>query len=293
MYKGGNLDTDALKAFVAVATTGSFSQAGSALYLTQPAISKRIATLENMLGNELFDRIGRKVSLTEAGRALLPRAQDILAATEEAVRTINDLSGQVRGELKLTTSHHMGLHHLPGFLRRFNDNYPDVRLRLDFQDSEIAMEQVLSGQVELAALTLASHTNEKLVEAVVWDDPLVFVANKEHPLSRLTAPDLADLCQFPAILPETNTYTTQLVNRLFTDAGLQLESHLATNYLETIKMLVTIGLGWAVLPQTLLDTSELIQLTVDCPAIIRRLGIIHHRNRRLSNASKAFLQLLG
>ncbi len=285
------MDTDALKAFVAIAELGSFSRAAEALYLTQPAVSKRIATLEDKLDFTLFDRAGRSVGLTEAGRELLPRAKAILAATDQAIRAINDLSGQVRGELKLTTSHHMGLHYLPKYLRLYGDNYPEVKLALDFQDSEVALEQILNSEVELAALTLSSVANDKLVEAVVWDDPLEFVAAKDHPLSAKPSPRLEDLAQFAAILPESNTFTTQLVSNLFNRSNLELETRMATNYLETIKTLVSIGLGWGVLPRTLVD-EDFTTLPVLQEPLVRRLGIIHHRDRSLSNASRAFLSLL-
>lgn len=286
------MDTENLRAFVAVAHTGSFSQAAESLFLTQPAVSKRIATLEQRLEASLFDRIGRNVSLTEAGRELLPRAESILNATDQAVQAITDLSGEVRGDLKLTTSHHMGLHHLPAYLRRFADTYPAVKISLDFQDSEVALEQVISGQAELAALTMSATTHEKLVKAIVWDDPLVLVAAQDHPLANIEQPNLTDLAQYAAILPEKNTFTTQLVTRLFHENRLPLETRMATNYLETVKMLVSIGLGWGVLPESMIHGDELQTLPALTAPLVRTLGIVHHRDRQLSNASKAFLSLL-
>ncbi|BFM07597.1 LysR family transcriptional regulator [Halioxenophilus aromaticivorans] len=285
------MDTDALKAFIAIAELGSFSRAAETLYLTQPAVSKRIASLEDKLDHTLFDRAGRSITLTEAGRALLPRAKAILAATDEAVQAINDLSGQVKGELKLTTSHHLGLHYLPKYLRHYGDRYPEVKLALNFKDSEIALQQVLDGEVELAALTLATQADERLVEAMVWDDPMAFVAAADHPLSSMASPGIKDLAQYPAIVPEANTFTTQLLSDAFTAAGLTLETRMATNYLETIKTLVSIGLGWGVLPITMVDGGFTTLPVLDKP-LVRRLGIIHHRDRSLSNASQAFLDLL-
>ena len=285
------MDTDALKAFVKIAQQQSFSLAAEALHLTQPAVSKRLASLEQSLNCRLFDRVGRNISLTEAGRELLPRARAILAASDEAKRAINDLSGQVRGELRLTTSHHMGLHHLPRYLRRYSDLYPNVKLTLDFQDSEIALEQVLSGESELAALTLASQSNNKLIEAVTWQDPLNFVVSKDHPLAKKGQPKLSDLSEYSAILPETNTFTTQLVDELFAQQNLTLEIRMATNYLETIKMLVSIGLGWGVLPKVLVADSDLQAINIPNTHLVRRLGFIHNKDRSLTNASKAFLAL--
>ena len=110
------MDFAALKAFIAVAETGSFSAAAGRLFLTQPAVSKRIAALENELDARLFDRIGRTVALTEAGVALLPRAQKLLLELEDSIRTISSLSAETRGRLRFATSHHIGLYCLPSTL---------------------------------------------------------------------------------------------------------------------------------------------------------------------------------
>ncbi|MDH5778224.1 MAG: LysR family transcriptional regulator, partial [Gammaproteobacteria bacterium] len=132
------MDLNNLTTFVAVAETGSFSQTSEQLFLTQPAISKRIAALEDELGTSLFDRIGRSVSLTEAGQALLPRAHKILLEVEDSRRAISNLSGNISGKLSIGTSHHIGLHRLPPVLRQFNIAYPDVELDIHFMDSEEA-----------------------------------------------------------------------------------------------------------------------------------------------------------
>ncbi len=94
-----DMDTHALSAFIEVADTGSFSRAGERLHLSQPAISKRIAALEDALGQPLFDRVGRRIDLTDAGRTLLPHARRVLAELEDARRALSRLSGTVSGRL--------------------------------------------------------------------------------------------------------------------------------------------------------------------------------------------------
>jgi DNA-binding transcriptional LysR family regulator len=111
------VDIQNLRAFLLVAETGSFSLAAEKLHLTQPAVSKRIALLEEQLGADLFDRIGRNTSLTEAGTALLPHARAVQRELEAARQSVRDLSGAVAGQLRLATSHHIGLHRLPGAQR--------------------------------------------------------------------------------------------------------------------------------------------------------------------------------
>ena len=152
------MDLASLNAFIAIAETGSFSEAGERLHLTQPAVSKRIASLEQQLSVRLFDRLGREVSLTEAGRALLPRAYQILNVLDDTRRALSNLSGDISGRLTLATSHHIGLHRLPPLLRAFTKAYPQVALDIQFLDSEVAYEEILHGRVELAVITLAPET---------------------------------------------------------------------------------------------------------------------------------------
>src|SRR5690606_7583070 len=130
------MDTQHLHAFVAIAETGSFSAAAERLHLTQPAVSKRIALLEEQLKSPLFDRIGRQVVLTQAGQVLLSKATLILREVTAAQRAIADLKGEVEGKLSIATSHHVGLHYLPPYLREFSTQFPQVKLDLHFLDSE-------------------------------------------------------------------------------------------------------------------------------------------------------------
>ena len=286
------MDTQNLAAFLHVAESGSFSLAGERLHLTQPAVSKRIAALEEQLDLRLFDRIGRRVSLTEAGRVLLPNARRILQDVERSRRELADLSGQVHGELLLATSHHVGLHRLPPLLRRFANEFPQVDLQLSFWDSEKAYSQVLQGHVDLAVITLAPEAHPSLIAQTIWQDSLEFVVSPAHPLARAAAPTLKDLSNFPAILPETTTYTGRIVSELFAQHELTLPLKLATNYLETIKMMVSIDLGWSLLPRTLID-DQLQALDVEGLKLSRRLGYLHHQSRSLSNATHAFIRLLS
>src|SRR5690606_18373415 len=151
------MDLANLSAFIAIAEAGSFSEAAERLHLTQPAVSKRIAGLEQQLGVRLFDRLGREVSLTEAGRALLPRARQVLNVLDDTRRALSNLNGDVGGRLTLATSHHIGLHRLPPLLRAFTRTHPQVALDIRFLDSEVAYEEVLHGRTELAVITLAPH----------------------------------------------------------------------------------------------------------------------------------------
>ncbi len=285
------MDTQSLEAFLQVAENASFSAAAEALHITQPAVSKRIAALEQQLGTSLFDRIGRQVSLTEAGHALLPHARAISGHLLQARQSIDDLSGQVAGRLRLGTSHHIGLHRLPPVLRRYSEAYPEVALDIDFMDSEQAVDELTRGKVELAVVTLAPEPEPSIVYTPVWDDPLDFMATAEHPLCREGKLSLATLCEYPVILPGLSTFTGRIVRQLFEARDLKLDISLSTNYLETIRMMAAVGLGWTLLPRTMLQ-APLVSLRVPGVTPQRQLGLLYHRNRRLSNAAEAFIRQL-
>ena len=284
------MDNQNLKAFITVAEIGSFSEAADRLYLTQSAISKRIALLEQQIGKRLFDRIARQVSLTEAGNELLPRARRILQEYENALQAINDLSGKASGTLRLAISHHLGLHRLPPILKQFAQQYPDVTLDIEFMDSEKAYEKILHGESEVAVITLALESHHNINSKKIWNDPLRFICAQDHPLAALKQPALQDLAEYPIILPGLNTYTGRIIQNLFQKEGIPLKAPMSTNYLETISTMVEIGLGWSVLPETLV--RDLHVMPIKSITIERDLGYIHHMKRSLSNAAVVFLGLM-
>lgn len=286
------MDIASLQAFISIAEHGSFSAAAQQLYLTQPAISKRIAALEEGLNVRLLDRIGRRVVLTEAGRTLLPRAQRILNELEDSRRALANLSGQVSGTLTIATSHHIGLHRLPPYLREFATRYQQVQLDMRFTDSELGCEMVINGEAEIAIVTLPLRPKPLLQCIPLWSDPLVIVVHHEHPLSgHCKHIQAAQLSHYPAILPGDITFTRRLVDEFFERRKITLNMAFATNYLETIKMMVSVGLGWSVLPRTMAN-GELIELNVDGFDVSRTLGVAHHINHTLSNAGNAMLEIL-
>lgn len=286
------MDTPDLLAFVHVADNRSFSAAAELLHLTQSAVSRRIAVLERDLGVRLFDRVGRSVTLTEAGATLLPRARRILREIDDSRTLLSNLRGDVGGSLRLGTSHHIGLHRLPEVLGAFSERHPDVVLELHFLDSEAAHDLLLQGQIELAVVTLPPVTAAPLASRLIWHDPLVFAVSPEHPLATRARPSLLDLGQHRAVLPGSGTYTGRIVTGLFASAGIELDATMSTNYLETIRMMAGIGLGWTVLPATMLDARLVRIEPTDAPAIERLLGWVRHPARTASNAARAFLTIL-
>jgi DNA-binding transcriptional LysR family regulator len=282
------VDFQNLSAFAVVSELRSFSKAAERLFITQPAVSKRISSLETELNTRLFDRIGKRVQLTEAGHALLPSALRILAELDESKRAIGNLNQNINGKLKIATSHHIGLHRLPPVLRAFTTDYPQVDLDIRFMDSEEACSAVLKGEVELAIATLPDKEWEHLRNQVIWRDPLDIVISSQHPRAQAPQINVSQLSKLPAILPSQNTFTRQLLEQALGLNEQNLNIAMETNYLETIKMMVSIGLGWSVLPVSMLS-SDITHLDVNGVEFERLLGVVSHRRRTLSNAANMLI----
>jgi len=285
------MDLDNLKAFLHVAARGSFSRAAESLFITQPAVSKRIASLERELNTNLFDRIGHKIVLTAAGNALLPRARNILLDVEDSKRAVANLSDSVSGPLAIGTSHHIGLHRLPPVLREFTHDFPEVQLNIQFMDSEEACQAVLHGELEVGIVTLPLSPDPELNLTSIWHDPLVLVAPVGHPLTQKKNFQLEQLAEHNAILPATGTFTREVLEQTLKPLDINLQVGMSTNYLETIKMLVSVGLGWSILPRAMLD-AEVQELKTAKIRMERRLGIVTHTERTLSNAAEALIATL-
>ena len=295
------MDIPTIETFLMVARKQSFSLAAESLFLTQPAISKRIASLEAELNTQLFDRINKRIILTEAGNIFLPYAHRIIEQIKDSKNTLAAMGGMVTGELVMATSHHIGLHHLPPVLKHFVSQYPQVALKLDFMSSEAACQAVENADIEMAVITLPNKAQPRLNCIKIWSDPLKITLHNNHPLINrliyrdgkrfIKSRDLQKITQLPAILPDQGTYTREIVDDYLSKLNINVQEKLSNNFLETIKMMVSVGLGWSVLPQTLIDDS-LTQVDVDDISTERALGIVTHKDRTLSQAASKMIDLV-
>ncbi|MCU7808749.1 MAG: LysR family transcriptional regulator substrate-binding protein, partial [Candidatus Thiodiazotropha sp. (ex Semelilucina semeliformis)] len=198
---------------------------------------------------------------------------------------------EIGGRLAMATSHHIGLHRLPKVLREYSDSYPKVALDIRFMESEKACQAVEHGELELAVVTLPLEPATSLTTEIIWSDPLRPVVGLDHPLAKYKQAGLSDLLEYPAVLPTRGTYTRTILEQRISTFSREVDCTLSTDYLETLKMMVNIGLGWSLLPQIMID-KHLLPLDVVELNLSRSLGIVTHRKRTLSNAALAMREQL-
>ena len=287
------MNTTNLATFVAVMQTGSISGAAEKLYITQPAVSKRIKNLEYEFGTVLFDTVGRSIIPTASAHELLPFVRRWLDDYEACKASLQHAKEVASGRLVIGTSHHIGLHHLAPVLRRFIQTYPAVQREVRFVDSEEAHKAVLEGEISLAFLTLPPTFDRRLNYHTLWSDPLYFVTGTLSSLAQKSKVSLLQLAHYPAILPAANTFTSQITLAEFAKHNLRPYATMSTNPLESIRMLVSVGLGWSVLPETLIN-QDLIKIDMaENIELQRHLGLVTNPNLTRSASMQALLSMLS
>jgi len=289
------MDFYQLAYFRKVAETSSLSRAAAELHITQPAVSKQIRSLEDELGERLFDRIGKKVFLTRAGEVLLTHVDRILRSVDEAKTAVRDLSAECSGELVIGTSDHISIHRLPDVLKACITAFPKIDLKLRCHRSETILELVAKNQVDLAVIKL-QKTPPNITSRVIWKDPMSLVVPVGHPLTSAKRVRLKDIVQHGMILTEHATETRKMVDDVFAAQGLTPNVAMEVAYIETIKSLVRTGLGIAILPDRAVDAEvkrgALMRLRITDAAFARNLGVVYLKDKFLSRPAVEFLALL-
>src|SRR5512137_2724368 len=175
-----------LRTFLAAARHMSFSRAAEELHLTQPAVSAQIVALENALKAKLFDRSGRKLTLTDAGRLALSAADDILRRIDQFEGELADLLTPGAGTLKIGASHVVGIYLLPAILAEFRTKYPGAEVVVRVDTRHKVVEMVLRGELDLAVTAeRAPESAARLATTPIARDRLVLVAPPSHPLAEV------------------------------------------------------------------------------------------------------------
>lgn len=288
---------DQLRVFVAVAERQHVTEAARALNLAQSAASNAIATLEARHGTKLFNRIGRNIELTEAGRAFLQEARAVLATAEAAELTLLEFSDLKRGVLSVQASQTISSYWLPRHLVAFRRAYPLIDIRLSIGNTAQVVAAIESGSAELGFVEGACHS-EQVAQTSVARDQLVVVVAPEHELAtrkRLTPTDLPTV---DWVLRERGSGTRSVFEDALVRLGLKTHAlrvslELPSN--EAVRAAVEAGLGATAISASVVVSSleaGLLQ-QVDFRLPEREFRVLTHRERNVSRAARAFLEMLN
>ncbi len=292
-----DMTLEQLRTFVAVAERQHVTQAARALNLAQSAVSHAITALEARHDTKLFDRVGRGIELTEAGRIFLAEARAVLARAEAAELALSELGSLKRGTLSVQASQTIASYWLPRHLVAFRRTYPQIQIRLAIGNTAQVAAAVASGAVELGFVEGAVE-NEHFASTAVARDQLIVVVGPEHPCVSHARLAPGDLTESDWVLREPGSGTRSAFEdalaRLGIEPGaLRIQLELPSN--EAVRAAVEAGLGATAISASVaapsIEAGLLHQAAFQLPE--REFHVLRHRERYRSRAADALLALVG
>lgn len=283
-----------LKVFESVARNLSFSRAAEELYLSQPAVSMQIKQLEDNIGLPLFEQMGKKIFLTDAGHELHHYSRSISGQLADMELALDELKGLERGKLNISvvsTANYFA----PNLLAKFCQRYSGVTVSLNVSNRETVLRQLADNVTDLAIMGQPPDNQDIATESFM-ENPLVVIAPPDHPLSKLRRIPVKRLGQETFLLREPGSGTRGAMERFFAAHQISINRGMETDTNEAIKQAVQAGMGLGIMS---LHTAELELLTnrlkvldvQDFP-IIRHWHVVHRKNKRLSCVAQAFREFL-
>jgi DNA-binding transcriptional LysR family regulator len=288
------LNLHELNVFVEAALAQNFSVAARRLYLSQPAVSLQIANLEKHFGLELFQRNGRTVVLSAAGKVLLPLAQEALQNMKHIEETMSGLKGVMIGDLSIACSTTVGKYILPRLVANFRHKYPNARVAVNVMSRRAAIEWLLSGRAEIAVVS-AKPTHSEVESAPFLEDQVVLIVPPDHPWAdgRTVVPE--DLLAIPFIMREEVAGTYEVVAEGLVAHGLninQLQTVLSLANAEAIGMSVEAGIGAAFISRMAATRGIALGRAVEVPvqglALQRTIYMVRHQRLTATPLQRAF-----
>jgi DNA-binding transcriptional LysR family regulator len=284
-----------LRAFVAIAETGTFTAGALRVHVTQAAISMQIRQLESEIGARVFVRAPRHVILTEAGEQLLRRARHILREHDAALDEIAELAGAERGRLRIGSASAMVLtEQLPAILKELRKQHPAAEISVTSGTSEVLVDQILAGEVDIAFVSLPVDVRGIKTDRLS-EDQLVAIASPRHKLAKQRTISAYTLAGERLILGERGGNTRRLIDQFFAQAGVTLHVAMELSRQQAIKRMVEEDMGVGIVPlQSVKDEVErgkLIRWWIEGAQINWELGIAQLSNGYDSPIMQKFVSL--
>lgn len=289
-----NLSLRQLRVFEAVARQSSYTRAAEQLFMTQPAVSMQVRQMEETLGVELFERAGKAVQLTEAGRELFQYTRGIFQDLEELEQVMEAIKGVEKGRLTVSVASTIN-YFAPRVLAAFQRLHPGITLKLEVSNRQGLMRQLETNETDLVLMGQPPDLLD-LEAHPFMRNPLVVIAPPDHPLAGERNIPVPRLAQELFVMREKGSGTRLAMERFFEERKLPIRMGMEMTRAEAIKQAVRAGLGLGIASRhTLeleLETRRLVMLDVEGFPLERRWYVVYRKTKRLSPAGRAFHDFL-
>lgn len=283
-----------LQVFEKVASHLNYSRAAEELYLSQPAVSMQIKQLEGHIGLPLFEQMGKKIFLTEAGRELFHYSRSISQQLAEMEALFDEMKGLGQGKLTLSVVNTAN-YFTPQLLAKFCQQHPNINVILHVANRDAVLKQLADNSTDLAIMGRPPDGLDVSAESFL-ENPLVVIAAPDHPLARLKHIKFAQLAQEKFLSRESGSGTRSAMERIFAQHHIQPRISMEMETNEAIKQAVQAGMGLGILSQHSieleLETKRLVVLNVEHFPLLRHWFVVFRSNKRLTSAALAFKAFL-
>lgn len=283
-----------LEVFEAVAHHLSYSRASETLHLTQPAVSIQIKQLEEAVGIPLFEQLGKKIYLTEAGEELRRYSRNIVQQLAEAETVFEEMKGMRRGKLAISVASTAG-YFMPFVLAQFSKRFPEVAITLNVSNREVLLQELAQNAMDFAIMGRPPD-GLGLDFTSFLDNPLVVIAPPDHPLAKEQNIPLTRIQQETFIAREQGSGTRSATERFFAEKGIRLTTGTEMSKNESIKQAVQAGMGLSILSLNTvmleLEAKRLAVLDVEAFPIQRHWYLVHRTGKRLPGVAQVFKEFM-
>ncbi len=283
-----------MKIFVAVCETESVTRAAERLYISQPSVSQAILDLEEHFGTRLFDRISRRLYITDAGKQLYAYMSHILALYKEMEDHMQnwEFSGSVRIGSSITIGNRM----LPTLVAKAKEAFPDLRVYATIDNSEAIEQKVLRGELDFALIEGLVHSEQILSEKIM-DDRLALICAKDHPLAGRKSVSAAELVQYDFLTREKGSGTREIVDSSLLVQGVLLQPMWESISTQALINAVAEGVGVSILPYRLAEpeikAGSIVSLPIEGISFERTFYLIYSVNKYLSEPAREIMKIAG
>ena len=283
-----------LRAFLAVLDLGSFRKAAARLHLSQPALTRRIQSLEGALGLKLLERTTRHVAATSAGRDFEPAARRWIDELEASISMAAGAGVTHYGQVTIACIPTAAFYFLPRIVHRFAEKYPHVRFRILDMSANENLQSVARGDVEFGINFMGTSTGDLIFTPLI-DDPFVVACRRDDPLAKKRRIRWSDLQGRQLIGVSRTSGNRILMDNMMVREKIDLTWFYEVNHLTTSLGLVEAGLGASVLPRLAMPVDDhpvLVSRKLVEPELSRTIGLVERRSAQLSAPARLFREML-